>query len=104
MAILSTATFDATSVDADSVRFGKTGTETAEVHKDEQGSARRHVEDVNNDGRLDMVFHFRFRDSGFSCADIPADQMSVTLTAFLTGKTPDGTPIKGEDSLRLVGE
>ena len=100
VAILSTDGFDATAVDADSVRFGKDGSEAAEVHK-KKGKAKRHVEDVNKDGLLDMVFHFRFGDTGFSCVDIPPGQKSETLTGKLTG-TANGKRIGGEDSLRLV--
>lgn len=100
-AILSDANFDATTVDANSVRFGKTGTEAAEVHRDVAGNAKRHISDVNKDGSLDMVFHFRFGDTGFSCADIPPGFKDASHTADLTGSANE-TPIKGRDSLRLV--
>ena len=103
VAILSGANFDATTVNADSVGFGKTGTETAEVHT-KKGKAKRHVEDVNKDGVLDMVFHFRFGDTGFSCFDdIPFFDKSVTLTATLTWSA-NGTAFTAQDSLRLVDE
>jgi hypothetical protein len=99
--ILSTEDFDATNVDADSVRFGKAGTEASEVHRDDEGKAERHVEDVNGDGRDDLVFHFRFGDTGFSCDDIPEGQDSVGLRARLTGEA-QGKPLAGEDALQLV--
>jgi hypothetical protein len=99
--ILSTEDFDATNVDAGSVRFGKAGTEASEVHRDEEGNAERHVEDVNGDGRDDLVFHFRFGDTGFSCDDIPEGQDSVGLRARLTGEA-EGKPLAGEDALQLV--
>jgi lysophospholipase L1-like esterase len=126
VALLSTQDFDATNVDADSVRFGKTGTEASEVHQDGGGeddkskddkdkedrgkgdkgndngnNAKRHVEDVNGDGRDDLVFHFRFGDTGFSCDDIPEGQESVVLRAKLTGEA-QGKPLVGEDTLQLV--
>lgn len=101
VAILSTDTFDATTVHADTVFFGTTNTATDEVHK-KDGKAKRHVEDVNKDGLPDMVFHFRFGDTGFSCADIPDTENSVDLTGILTGATNDGTAIQGQDTLRLV--
>lgn len=103
VAIMSTATFDATTVDADTVRFGKTGVEAAEFHRDQQGRATRHLEDVNRDGRMDLVLHFRLGLTGFGCADIPTGQQSVTLPGRLTGVTSAGPQIRGEDSLRLVG-
>jgi hypothetical protein len=99
--ILSTEDFDATNVDAGSVRFGKAGTEASEVHRDEEGNAERHVEDVNGDGRDDLVFHFRFGDTGFSCDDIPEGQDSVGLRARLAGEA-EGKPLAGEDALQLV--
>jgi hypothetical protein len=100
VAILSTEDFNATNVDAGSVRFGKAGTEASEVHRDDGGDAERHVEDVNGDDRDDLVFHFRFEDTGFSCDDAPEGQESVGLTARLTGEA-DGRPIAGEGTLQL---
>jgi hypothetical protein len=35
---------------------------------------KRHVEDVNGDGRDDLVFRFRFGVTGFSCDDVPEDK------------------------------
>ncbi len=105
VAILSTTDFDATTVDANSVSFGKAGTETGEVHEKvgkDGVTVKRHVEDVNKDRLPDMVFHFLFGETGFSCADIPLGNKSVTLTGRLTGETQDGTAIEGEDNLRLV--
>jgi lysophospholipase L1-like esterase len=101
VAILTTDTFDATTIEVSSVRFGKAGTEASEVHQDDERNAERHVEDVNGDGGDDLVFHFRFGDTGFSCDDIPEGQDSVGLRARLTGEA-DGKPIAGEDTLQLV--
>jgi choice-of-anchor C domain-containing protein len=106
VAILSDADFDATEVDADTVRFGKNGDEAGEVHQ-KNGHAKRHVEDVNKDGLDDLVLHFDFTKTGFSCDDIPDGEKSVTLTGKLTGNlTADagGTAIKGESDIRLVGK
>ena len=102
VAILTTDTFDATTIDAASVRFGKTGTEASEVHRDAGGKAERHVADVNGDGRDDLVFHFHFGDTGFSCDDIPQGQESVGLRARLTGEADGPVAIAGEDTLQLV--
>jgi hypothetical protein len=99
--VLSTEDFDATNVDADSVRFGKTGTEASEVHRDDGGKAARHVADVNGDSRDDLVFHFPFGDTGFSCDDIPEGQEAVGLRARLTGEA-EGKPIVGGGTLQLV--
>jgi hypothetical protein len=101
VAILGSADFDATTVDVDTVRFGKTGTEAGESHTTRTGAAMRHVEDVNKDGLADMVFHFVFGETGFSCSDALGEAL-VELPARLTGETLDGTPIAGEDTIRLA--
>ncbi len=51
VAILGTATFDATQVDPDTVQFGPDG--ATKMHK------KAHLEDVDGDGDTDMVLHFR---------------------------------------------
>jgi len=68
VAVLSSATFDATTIDVNSVRFGKTGTEARELHR-KNGQAVRHAPaDLNGDGLLDMIFHFAANDAGFPVA------------------------------------
>jgi len=103
VAVLGSATFDATEINADTVRFGSVGDEAAEVHQ-KSGSARRHVEDFNEDGFQDMIFHFSFADTGFSCSDIPAGNKSADVTGNLTGELDDGTAIVGQGILRLVAK
>ena len=98
VALLSVPGFDATAVDADGVTFGKTGTEAVELHRATDGSAVRHVEDVDRDGVLDLVFHFRFGDTGFGCDDIPDG--STKYTVF--GQLRIATGLAGADELRLV--
>jgi len=101
VAVLSDADFDATTLDAGTVRFGKNGDEAAEAHR-KRGDAKRHVEDVNDDGMDDMVFHFRFDETGFSCDDVPAGERDATVEGTLTGETVDGDAVEGADDLRLV--
>lgn len=86
VAILTTDTFDATTVDPATVRFGATGTEAAPVH-----SA---LEDVDGDGDTDLILHFSTQDTGIACGDI---------SAFLTGETVSGQTIEGSDSINTVG-
>ncbi len=100
VAILSDPDFDATTVDADTVRFGKTGTEAAVANT---ANNRNAVRDVNREGLDDLVVRFIFGDTGFGCADIPADGRSILLDAKLTGHA-SGTPFQGRDTLRLVGK
>ncbi len=86
VAILSDALFDATQVDPLSVRFGPG--EATEVH------GRGHLEDVNGDGRLDLVLHFATKESGITCG-----QTSVTLT----GSTEGGQSIQSSEDITTVG-
>ena len=84
--ILSTETFDATTVSPITVQFGPTGASP----QHELG----HLEDVDNDGDLDLVLHFRSQATGIQCGDTEAS---------LTGETFDGQPIQGADSIVTVG-
>ncbi len=86
VAILTTGTFDATTVDTTTVLFGKTGNEANPVH---------HVlEDVDGDGDTDMILHFQTQETGIECGD---------NTVYLTGKINSGSTIEGSDSIRTVG-
>lgn len=86
VAILTTSTFNATLVDPLSVRFGPGG--ATEIHN------TGHIEDVNGDGKNDLVLHFDTQSSGIHCGD---------TSASLTGQTFGGQAIKGSDSIVTVG-
>lgn len=86
VAILSTPSFDARTVDASSVRFGP--------GKSPEAHGRGHVEDVNGDGRPDLMLHFSTPAAAIVCG-----QTSATLT----GRTSDGRSIRGDDSIVTVG-
>lgn len=86
VAILTTETFDATTVDPLSVRFGPHG--AVEAHR------RGHIEDADGDGDLDMVLHFNTQETGIQCGD---------TSASLTGQTFGGQAIQGSDSIVTVG-
>lgn len=84
VAILTTYDFDAYYVDAETVRFGPAGAWAEEDWA---------LEDVDGDGDLDMILHFRTQDTGIIAGDVQAE---------LVGKTLDGTDIRGSDSVRTV--
>lgn len=86
VAILTTDSFDATTVDWTTVLFGTTGTESAPV--------RFALEDVDGDGDVDMILHFRTQGTGIACG---------STSATLTGKTFGGQTIEGADSIHTVG-
>jgi hypothetical protein len=90
VAVLTTEDFDAMTVDHTSVSFEG----ASEIHVDKKtGEPLRHVEDVDLDGDLDLVFHFRLGDTGLTCG---------SMQATLVGETIDGIPIEGTDSVRMV--
>jgi hypothetical protein len=85
VAILTTAAFDATTVDPLSVEFGPNG--ATESH------GKGHIEDADGDGDLDMVLHFKTQQTGIQCGD---------TDATLTG-TANGQNITGTDAIQTVG-
>ena len=81
VALLTTADFDALIVDHNTVQFG----DAVETHRDKKtGEAQRHEEDFEGDGDLDLIFHFRAKDTGYDC-----DTAQFTLM----GETFSGQPI-----------
>jgi hypothetical protein len=91
VAILSTATFDAASVDTASVCFGHS--------PPDPGLCATHLgagfhQDVNGDGRPDLVLDFSIAQSGIRRGD---------LQACLTGRTVGGQAIRGCASIVTVG-
>jgi PKD repeat protein len=85
VAILGSIDSDVTQIDSSTVTFGLDGASPAHDG---------HVEDVNDDGYMDMMFHFKTQESGIVCGD---------TEATLTGETFDGTPITGTDTVKTVG-
>ncbi len=92
VAILTTDDFDARSVDHTTVLFEG----ASEIHREKKsGEPRRHEEDVDFDGDIDLVIHVRFSDTVLTCA---------SFAGTLTGELYDGLPIEGTDSIFMVGD
>jgi uncharacterized delta-60 repeat protein len=89
VAILSTSSFDATMVDPTSVCFGDAG---APVQRD-CTAAHSSLEDVNADGRLDLLLFFETWQTGIDPGD---------TQACLTGKTFSGVGVEGCDSIATL--
>lgn len=88
VAILSTATFDATTVNPLTVTLA-----SASVRLRGNGAPQAAEQDVNNDGRLDLVVH----------VNTEALQLTnVDTLAEVKGETYSGQAIQGSDSVRIV--
>lgn len=86
VAILTTDTFDATTVNPLSIKFGPN--KALEAHR------RNHVEDVDKDGDLDLLLHFNTQETGVKCGN---------THVAITGKTTDSQVVAGLDSILTVG-
>lgn len=83
VAILTTEGFDASTVDPAAVRFGP----------DEASPVQWALEDVDNDGDIDMILHFKTQETGINPGD---------TEATLTGETMGGADFVATDSVRTV--
>ncbi len=92
VAVLTTDSFDATTVNHASVTFE--GTSEKHVNK-KNGEPRRHEADVDEDGDLDLEFHFRLGETQLTCDSV---------VGTLTGETYDGIPIEGSDNVRMIDD
>ena len=88
VAIFSTPTFDATTIDPTTVTLAD-----APVRLRGKGRPMASAEDVNGDGLLDLVVHVKTKDLELTDADSQAQ---------LTGETFDGVSIVGTDTIRVV--
>jgi predicted outer membrane repeat protein len=73
--------FDVSQVDHTTVTLG----DAYETHVDKNtGEPKRHKEDVNADGTMDLVFHFRFNETGLPCnqAVVPFNGRTTSGQSF----------------------
>lgn len=90
VAVLTTEDFDALTIDYTTVIFEG----ASEIHVDKRsGLPIQHIEDVDSDGDMDLVFHFKLGDTALTCR---------STTGQLAGLTYDGIPVEGTDSVRMI--
>ncbi len=83
VAILSNDSFDATSIDASTLKFGPAGADVLGFD----------IEDVSDDGLLDLVGSYPQDEAGIAPGD---------TGACVTGQTSEGTPFLGCDSIEIT--
>lgn len=86
VAILTTDTFDAATVDPTTALFGRTGTEASPM--------QYVLQDADNDGDADLMLHFNSYDTGLQCGDT-----SASLTGFISIEQM----VQGTDSVNITG-
>ena len=94
VAVLGTAAFDVMEIDVATLRFGPDLAVAAHDLTDPIVYAD-HLEDVNEDGFMDLVSHYVVGDIGLARGD---------TEACLIGETLSGIPIEGCDSVRILGK
>lgn len=94
VAILGSATFDVATVDVTALTFGPDGATPAHDLTDPAVYAD-HLQDVNSDGLMDLVTHYRTQDTGIAKGD---------TEACVAGETTGGVVIFGCDTIKTVGK
>ena len=91
--LLGNEAFDVANVDVGTLRFGPGEAATSHDLTD-TFTYNDHLQDVNLDGFMDLVGHYRTRESGIT---------SGLDEASLTGATLDGSAFMGTDAITFVG-
>jgi len=93
VAVLGSEGFDVADVDVTTLAFGPWGAGPDHDLTDEW-TYNDHLQDVNMDGFMDLVGHYRTRETGIQCGD---------TEATLAFELMDGRPYAGTDEIRTVG-
>lgn len=88
VAILGSVAFDVTTIDVTTLTFGPSG--ALPVHDLTKAG---HLQDVNGDNILDLVSHYRQKETGL---------IAVDTSACISGLTTSGVPFEGCDSVRVL--
>lgn len=92
VAILGSEALDVTDIDVGMLAFGP-GAAAASHDLTRSGVFEDHLQDVDDDGWVDLVLHFRIEETG-----VEPDAAEVCLA----GETLDGTTFEGCDAIRAV--
>jgi hypothetical protein len=93
VALLGSEDFDVADVDVTTLRVGPDRASPAHDLTD-SWNYNDHLQDVNLDGFVDLVSHYRTQETGIACGQV---------AATLAGKLLDSRPFEGADSIRTVG-
>jgi len=88
VAVLTTDDFDTSTVNPDTIVF-----------LDATPCKKEKFEDVDGDGDIDMLVHFKIQECDF---DLLVDEGDDYPYAYLTGETIDGQSFMGKDTVKLV--
>ena len=97
VAVLSTDAFDATTLDPAAITLGDNDGADTPVATRRNGTLFASLEDVNEDGLLDLVLHFEVQ-ALVANGDLDAG----TTFLVLNGATSDGGPLRAADAVRIV--
>ena len=93
VALLGSEYHEITDIDVSSLRFGPS--EALPKHNlIDKWTYNEHVQDVNLDGSMNLMLHFKIQDTGIDCGN---------TDAALTGTLLDGERFQGTDTFETVG-
>jgi hypothetical protein len=101
VALFSTVDFDATLVDVSTVALGDLELDDTPVVLKKNGTYQASAEDVNDDGLMDMVFHFA-RATLLANGDLTEASVELSLTGVYVDEDGDEQDIIGEDAVRVI--